>query len=144
MSNHIIISRAKRPSGLIASAKTYRIELEDGMLHLIHIGPAGNRVRTPNAIANMAVKKVYAAIDKKIKAGEQELAEKGRGHMLAKKHSFSAALGELDEVEVKKNYAGEPMLVVKGKGKKIKLILNGSAPDEVQALKRAISPLAPH
>lgn len=104
------IDKVVIPSGLIRSAKTYSLILNDDGLYVIHTGPAGNRVNTNNGLEDFAVSKVYQRIAKKVAIGEARLQSVALSQLAQEKGSWFLTRQDMQNVTVTKNKFDEPQL----------------------------------
>ena len=94
------IDYAVVPSGLIASAKTYSLIVKGDTLYGIHVGPAGNSVRTTDPVSRWAVNKVYERIARKVEEGMQRMASTDIETLAAEKDSFKCPLSKVTDGEL--------------------------------------------
>ena len=135
---HLRIDYAIQPSGLIASAKTYTLVVRDGHLYGIHIGPAGNPVRTTDPISRWAVNWVYKRIAVKVEEGMARFANSDMETMAREKHSFKSPLSGVTEAEVH-GYGDGVQLRFRVDNKKYRFNIRGEYGDRVTQLLGAVS-----
>ncbi len=125
---------------MIRSAKTYTILQNDKGLYLLHVGPAGNQVKSSGPLANYAVKKVHERIAKKVEEGMAKLASIGEdAYASESKGSHHIAPGTVQQVELKKNMYGQPKLMIKWDGGKMTFHFEQASMEEVEKLKSALT-----
>lgn len=122
------------PAGLIASAKTYSLILENEGLYVIHTGPATRDVRTRGVFQEMAVGALHTHYDKKIAEGEARITDTALSILAQEKHSVFLKLGEITLVKRELNWAGELFVYVTTPKKKYKFNMKNIAGEEVQIL----------
>ena len=141
-STSLIIPRTKSPQGWIASARTYRLILDDEALWAICIGRAmGMRVKSNDPIANVLagkmINKLEARMEKQLAAAEEEIANVPLVGLLKRKHSLRVPLSEKDAVTFVHKNNRDPRLVIKSGGRKLKLDAHPSRADEFAQIARA-------
>jgi hypothetical protein len=128
---------AVKPSGLIASARTYSLILRDRYVYVLNVGPAGNAVRTTDPLSRWAVNKVYERIDKKVDEGMQRLDNESLDNLVMEKDSYKYTLADIEEVSLK---SGGPGFVLRFKamGKKRRFDLHRDQQTAAQNLADAL------
>lgn len=123
----ITIPRVVSPQGLIASARTYRLVLNEAGLHVIHLGRAmGMKVKSGDAIADALAGKMVNKMEQnlEIRLAEAEKALEGvpLSELVRRKKSFLVTPGAGTTVTalVKPNLP--PRLIVKSPTGKLKLV----------------------
>jgi len=112
------INKAVIPAGLIRSAKTYSLILNNEGLYIIKTGPAGREVSAQGAINKMVVTKVHEKIAQKVKEGEEKIQSMGVQQLVAEKGNILLTPGEIQDATVGTNMYSEPKLqIVSSKGK---------------------------
>ncbi|MDA7881578.1 hypothetical protein N9A94_04670 [Akkermansiaceae bacterium] len=138
----LIIPRTKSPQGWIASAKTYRLILDDEALWAICIGRAmGMRVKSRDPLADMLagkmINKIQARMEKQLAAAEDEITDVPLIGLLKRKHSLRVPLGEKGAVTFLQRNHQDPRLVIKSGGGKLKLDAHPDFADELKQIAKA-------
>jgi len=140
----LIIPRTKSPQGWIASARTYRLILDDEALWAICIGRAmGMKVKSRDPIADYLagkmVNKIEARMEKQLAAAEEEIADVPLVGLLKRKRSLRVPLGEKGAVTFVHKKNQDPRLIIKSGGRKLKLDAHPSFADEFAQIAKAFA-----
>jgi len=114
------IDKAVIPAGLIRSAKTYSLLVDDNGLYIIHTGPAGRHVKVRGAINNAAVDFLRSAQGKKVAAGEARINNTSLAELVKEKGNAFIPKADIMEVNPGKNIYEENTLEIKTKNAKWK------------------------
>ena len=118
MSNRI--DKAVIPAGLIRSAKTYSLVLDDAGLYVIHTGPAGRHVRARGGINMAMVDLVRDSQAQKVAEGEKKLSSTSLVELAKEKGNIFIPRGEITGATVGKNIYEEITLTIDTVNKKWK------------------------
>ena len=137
----ILIPRCKSPQGLIASARTYRLILDDEALWAVCIGRAmGMKVKSRDPIADFLAGKMINKMEKrleiKLAATEEEIADIPLNKLVQRKHSLRVPLDEKGAITFVQRNHQDPRLIIKSGGKKLKLDAHQSYADDFKEITR--------
>jgi hypothetical protein len=118
------------PPGLIASAKTYTLILENEGLYVIHTGPAAQAVRTRGIVQAAAVQHLRNAYDKKIAAGEAKIESTPLEELVKHKHNRFIKKSEI--LSLKLSDGMPPVLKLKSSKGNYRFHFNGQSRDTVE------------
>ncbi|MFA6427675.1 MAG: hypothetical protein WCW16_04525 [Candidatus Magasanikbacteria bacterium] len=114
------IDKAVIPAGLIRSAKTYSLLVDDNGFYIIHTGPAGRHVQTRGSINAAVVDFVRSSQGKKVSEGEARIAAVSLEQLKQEKGNAFIPKSEIKNVEVSKNIYNENVLDIETTHKKWK------------------------
>ncbi|HLC69742.1 MAG TPA: hypothetical protein VJH75_01720 [Patescibacteria group bacterium] len=114
------IDKAVIPAGLIRSAKTYSLVLDDTGLYIIRTGPAGRHVQARGGINMAIVDLVRDSQAQKVAEGEKRLTSVSLVELVKEKGNVFIPRGEIRGATVGKNIYEEITLEIDTVNKKWK------------------------
>jgi len=105
------LDKAVKPPGLISRGRTFTLIVEDEKLYILNTGPAKGPGAGPIAMG------VHAAIDRKIKKGEERVDNGDIRELVKEKHCALLTKDQITEVSLKEGREEIKLDVYSGKKK---------------------------
>ncbi len=133
------INGAILPAGLIRSAKTYSVILDENALYLIQVGPAATNVPTYNPFEQWLNDYLGRRAAKKIAEGEARLAELGEAALVKERQNLLLTSADIFRIDCKQR-GNSVILTIKSTKGNYKLIFNKTVLPQIEEIVTALTP----